>query len=345
MVAKSYGQNRIKRALDNIRQVMARRQQRSSTVPGGDVYLGDLGHYCEEITSSWDSGTASDRPKFSVWHKDDQQKFCYLQYAIEVPYWELMLTLFAERHDNRADMTRVAIFRILESIKFSVLTEKKRLLAVLQELGQGDNEDLDAIVAGIDARIKALEGVQGGLDIKLLLETSGEKPQPAKELSNQLSVHQKELAHSQRNVSPLLVSDLQTLTTCCLGDCSSHHAGIRFPCRRDSPRLQVLFDIDEGRQQARDLRRLKLLGPGAKQHHGSDGERRHNFASRPQVMAVPRVQPHVVLLHLRYPVCSHFHGIVSTLQPCLELGAFLPRLYGLGCLCPSFHASYGTRGL
>ena len=322
---------------------MARRQQRSSTVPGEDVYLGDLGHYCEEIASSWDSGTANERPKFSVWHKDDQQKFCYLQYALEVPYWELMLTLFAERHDSRADMTRVAMFRILESIKLSVLAEKKRLLAVMQDLGEDGKEDLDEIIAGIDARIKALEGVQGGLDVNLLLETSSEKLQPAKEAVNQLSVHQNKSGRSQRNVSSWPFSDSHTLTML-LGDCSSHHAGIRFPCRRNSPRLQILLNLYEGRQQARDLRRLQLLGPGAKQHHGSDGQRRHNPASRPQVMAVPGVQSHVVLLHLRHCMCPRLYGIVSSLQPCLELGAFLPRLYGFGCLCPSFYASYSTRG-
>jgi len=206
VVAKSFGHQRMKRALDNIRQIMARRQQRSSTVPGEDVYLGDLGHYCEEIASSWDSGTANERPKFSVWHKDDQQKFCYLQYALEVPYWELMLTLFAERHDSRADMTRVAMFRILESIKLSVLAEKKRLLAVMQDLGEDGKEDLDEIIAGIDARIKALEGVQGGLDVNLLLETSSEKLQPAKEAVNQLSVHQNKSGRSQRNETALLIT-------------------------------------------------------------------------------------------------------------------------------------------
>jgi hypothetical protein len=177
-----------------------------------------------------------------------------------------MLRLFAERHRNKMDMTRIAMFRILESVKLDVLGEKTALLQRLEVLDSDEKETIDPIIAGIDARVEALEGVEGGLNVDRLLSSSSKPAVQPLSTTELHPVHAQPIpdSDSHRNVRPFppILINVRRLTTASIGNCGANCPGVHLPHRRHHPRLQGILDIYRRRKGAWLNQRLRLLESG-----------------------------------------------------------------------------------
>lgn len=143
--------------LQAVRQDIAKRQNRPANEPDS-VYLGDLGHFCEEVALTWVNEDRARPPPlpFKIITRRDQEAFQYLQDALEVPYWELMLDLFVVWQVNQRSYTVDAIIRVLHSIALEV---RQNLVADLGSESGEDEKKMGPIIEGINARLEVLDGV------------------------------------------------------------------------------------------------------------------------------------------------------------------------------------------
>lgn len=159
VVVPSYDQDHVRQLLDNVRKDIATRQNRNPDRQNvlESIYLGDLGHFCEEVSRTWSQPTRPN-PVFTVTHWRDEILH-YLQDALEVPYWEFMVDLFLGWRANSKALSGDIVLRVLDNVKLDVLDGKRHLLDELEELEDKDKEDITPIVKGIDTRIRVLESI------------------------------------------------------------------------------------------------------------------------------------------------------------------------------------------
>lgn len=159
VVVPSYNQDHVRQLLDNVRKDIASRQNRNPDRENDSesIYLGDLGHFCEEVSRTWSQPTGPN-PVFTVTHRRDEILH-YLQDALEVPYWEFMVDLFLGWRANSKALGGDVVLLVLDNVKLDVLDGKRHLLDELEELEGKDKEDITPIVKGIDARIRVLESM------------------------------------------------------------------------------------------------------------------------------------------------------------------------------------------
>lgn len=144
--------------LQAVRQDITKRQNRTANEPDS-VYLGDLGHFCEEIALTWnneDRERQASPPIFNIITRRDQEAFQYLQDALEVPYWELMLDLFVVCQVNQRSYTVNAITRVLHSIALEV---RQNLIADLGSKSGEDIKKMGPVIEGINARLEVIDSV------------------------------------------------------------------------------------------------------------------------------------------------------------------------------------------
>lgn len=160
VVVASFDQDHVRQLLDNARKNVAKSQNHNSGRVGGveSIYLGDLGHFCEEVLGTRGQPNGQN-PKFVVTYGRDQEILHYLQDAFEVPYWELMLDFFLRWRANSKTLSGDVVLRVLDSVKLDVLDGKRRLLDELENLKGSDEEDIEPILKGINARIAVLQSV------------------------------------------------------------------------------------------------------------------------------------------------------------------------------------------
>lgn len=159
MVVPSFNQDYVRLLLDNIRRDIASKQNSNSNKDDGSdtVYLGDLGHFGEEVSQTWSQPTGLN-PTFTVTHRRDEVLH-YLQGALEVPYWKLMVDLFLGWRANIKTLSGEVVLRALDNVKLDILDGKRQLLDDLEELEVQDKENIKPIVQGIDLRLRVLESV------------------------------------------------------------------------------------------------------------------------------------------------------------------------------------------
>lgn len=124
-----------------------------------DVYLGDLGQYCELVIRSHPSPQAktADTTDYRPTRGSKSAALRYLQDAMEVPYWSFMLQEFGKWHAGSTGYTGETVQRALHSVKLELLLKMARLKA---DLGDGQAmENLRPILAGIEARIAVLDDI------------------------------------------------------------------------------------------------------------------------------------------------------------------------------------------
>lgn len=156
----SYNQDHVRQLLENVRKDIASRQNRNPDRENDSesIYLGDLGHFCEEVSRTWSQPTRP-IPVFIVTHRRDEI-LNYLQDALEVPYWGFMVDLFLGWRANSKALGGDVVLRVLDNVKLDVLDGKRHLLDELEELEAKDKEDITPIVKGIDARVRVLESMR-----------------------------------------------------------------------------------------------------------------------------------------------------------------------------------------
>jgi hypothetical protein len=151
--------------LQDIRGCFTRAQnpEVSASAREGDlsVNVGDLGHFCEQVLQAYEAAKPykfPGGPSFHVTCGDVTTKLIYLQDALEVPYWSLMLEQFGLWRANSHGLTGKAILSIIYSAKL----ELKVAVAELrhQAAARGIMEDLAPIVKDIERRIELLDGVR-----------------------------------------------------------------------------------------------------------------------------------------------------------------------------------------
>lgn len=140
----SFGRQNVRQQLKSVRITITRSQasQSQSPTPEGSpqpIYLGDLGHFCEEVARTWETpthgSTSNDErreptehsPKFAVRPGRDYEILYCLQDAFEVPYWEFMLDLFLHRRANSTALSGEVVLRVLDSVKLELLDERCQL--------------------------------------------------------------------------------------------------------------------------------------------------------------------------------------------------------------------------
>ncbi|KAM0083666.1 hypothetical protein ACKRZS_004118 [Fusarium odoratissimum] len=151
----SLDQEHVHECLKKIRHDIVNRPGNGSHQPmAPDVYLGDLGSFCEAVAKSW-TNPGSSQPVFNLTCRSDDEIFHYLQDSLEVHYWELSLQLFSEWRQQVKSLTEDLVIRVIESVKHEILIGRSRL-AAYAESGQ---DDITQILKGIDRRIRILDSV------------------------------------------------------------------------------------------------------------------------------------------------------------------------------------------
>jgi hypothetical protein len=155
VVVQLFDQMLIKQSLEDARKHVKASQPE---VEGeASVYLGDLGHFCEESASNW---TTPERHsvQFTITGGNNQETLQYLQDASEVYYWELMQKLFLNWRANKKSLSGDVVLRVLNDVKIDVQDRRQRLEGVLAKLEGDQKEDVAPILRGIDARVRVLDG-------------------------------------------------------------------------------------------------------------------------------------------------------------------------------------------
>ncbi|KAH7358005.1 hypothetical protein B0T11DRAFT_354651 [Plectosphaerella cucumerina] len=126
-----------------------------------DVNLGDLGHFCEQVLQVYEAAKPYKFPGGPIFHVtcgDVTDKLNYLQDALEVPYWDLMLKHFGIWRANSHGLMGKAILSIIYSAKLELKVAVAELMQ--QAAARGIMEDLAPIVKGIKRRIELLDSVR-----------------------------------------------------------------------------------------------------------------------------------------------------------------------------------------
>ena len=108
----TYDQGHIRHLLDNARKVLGHRRNRDPNRKNESesIYLGDLVHFCEEISRTWSQPTA-EKQIFMITQQRDEALH-YLQDAFEIPYWEFMLDLFLGWRANSNALSGEVVLRV-----------------------------------------------------------------------------------------------------------------------------------------------------------------------------------------------------------------------------------------
>ncbi|KAF7198650.1 hypothetical protein HII31_00389 [Pseudocercospora fuligena] len=161
--ASTFDHELIGDQLSTIKDSIRMRQQSQSKVrpqaATDSVWLGDLGHFCEEIakrTERQNQGLAQSSLKFKI--TNSSQELRYLQDALEVPYWTMLLNLFLDWRANTRNLMADVILRVLSHFKVEVLNLRHQLRVTLKELEESEPESIEPILLGIDTRIDVLQG-------------------------------------------------------------------------------------------------------------------------------------------------------------------------------------------
>jgi hypothetical protein len=152
----------LKEDLEAIRLQISMRQikESSSQVDDPDtIYLGDLGHHCENLLehhqqAKLDFSDKRSPPEFTSTQSDEQSWLDYLQDGFEIPYWKMMLDAFSTSRLNKPTLGGKVISTALVSMRADILNVRYKLKETLDNVPDG--ESLKGIVSVVDKRIDVL---------------------------------------------------------------------------------------------------------------------------------------------------------------------------------------------
>ncbi|KAK3207537.1 hypothetical protein GRF29_103g1324892 [Pseudopithomyces chartarum] len=154
-IVPTFDHDHVRNLLKDARNSIAVKQsQDTSDAEASDtVVLGELGHFCEDVARGWEQ--KSSKLKFMP-HNRDKDILYYLQDVYEVPYWDLMMTLFSKWRANSRSLSGDVVMHVLNSIKLDVREKKARLGKEMRALSEAEKEEIAPIIRGIDARLEIL---------------------------------------------------------------------------------------------------------------------------------------------------------------------------------------------
>jgi hypothetical protein len=150
--------------LEAIRLQISLRQikESSSQVDDPDpIYLGDLGHHCENLLqhhqqAKLDSSDKGSPPEFTSTQSDEQSWLDYLQDGFEIPYWKMMLDAFSTSRLNKPTLGGKMISRALISMRSDILSLRCSLKETLDAIPEDQHPE--GIIFVVDKRINILRG-------------------------------------------------------------------------------------------------------------------------------------------------------------------------------------------
>jgi hypothetical protein len=149
----------VQHLLDDVRKAITADQK--PQLHKGDtsesVWLGELGRFCEDIAQHWSNN--ADEPEFVITRGRDEDFLHYLQDALGVPYWNLMLDLFSQWRANSKTLSGNVVMRVLGSTRTDILKSKRRLLDEMEDWEQKKKDDIAPILKSIDARLAVLDSL------------------------------------------------------------------------------------------------------------------------------------------------------------------------------------------
>lgn len=149
----------VRDSLVQIRASLAKRQHRGLDSTSSIVYIGKLGEFCESVCASWEQAPPDRKPKgFKSALKYGSDCVIYLQDALEIPYWQLVIDLFLDwRESNTNNMLATAILHTLQYKAMSCqkkADELRRLQVAPQH--KKDRKGLGVLLDGIQRRLDFL---------------------------------------------------------------------------------------------------------------------------------------------------------------------------------------------
>ncbi|GAB7333345.1 hypothetical protein MBLNU13_g04967t2 [Cladosporium sp. NU13] len=162
-VVSSSDISKLSKELARIRHEITLRQATDSSQGDsqGNIYLGDLGHYCEALLKQSRQAehklvATTSLPEFSPTHSDEQSWIDYLEDGFEIPYWTLMLKAFATSRLRKSTLGGKVVATALISMRTDIID----LRCTLQKVHEcaSEREDIEGILTVIDKRIKILQG-------------------------------------------------------------------------------------------------------------------------------------------------------------------------------------------
>jgi hypothetical protein len=165
-VVLSSDASKLSKELARIRREITARQATDSLHPPsgdsqGDIYLGDLGHYCEALLkqnrqTEHKLDVKTSLPEFRPTHSDEQSWIDYLEDGFEIPYWKLMLNAFSTSRLRKSTLGGKVIATALISMRSDIVDLRCTLQKVLERASEPEN--IKGILDVIDKRIKILQG-------------------------------------------------------------------------------------------------------------------------------------------------------------------------------------------
>ena len=162
-VVLSSNASKLDKELARIRREITSRQATDSSHSDSqeNIYLGDLGHYCEALLKQsrqtehkLDASTSL--PEFRPTHSDEQSWIDYLEDGFEIPYWKLMLNAFATSRLRKSTLGGKVVATALISMRSDIVDLRCTLQKVFDRVSE--HEDISAILCVIDKRIEILQG-------------------------------------------------------------------------------------------------------------------------------------------------------------------------------------------
>lgn len=166
----------VREKLVQIRASLAKRQQRSSDPKNSNaVYIGNLGEFCENVCTSWKQANSTRKMEgYRSGLKYGDDCIFYLQDALEIPYWQLVIDLFLDwRESNTNNMLATAILHMLRNKAISCRRKTEELRRVAS-LDTDDQEGLFVLLQSIKKRLGFLEkSLEMAMPSNEGLETTG----------------------------------------------------------------------------------------------------------------------------------------------------------------------------
>lgn len=107
-------------------------------------------------------------PEFAITYRRDEEMMHYLQDALEVPYWDFMMSLFLGWRSNIKSLSGDVVLRVLHGVRQDLIDERHRLELEIASSGT-DQKDTSFILEGIDNRIEILDSIWYSTESELSL--------------------------------------------------------------------------------------------------------------------------------------------------------------------------------
>ncbi|KAI1123140.1 hypothetical protein F5Y10DRAFT_286424 [Nemania abortiva] len=143
------------------------RQSVRQRKPSDCLYIGELGEFCESLLKTWKCpNQATKWVHYRPRPRNDQDKIEYLQDALEIPYWQLMIDSFMKwRQSNVHHMAANGVLYVLNHITTTCRRKIRNIHTEALKLSPQEQEGIRAVIEGVEQRLKLFDRVLIGTTI------------------------------------------------------------------------------------------------------------------------------------------------------------------------------------